>query len=234
MLLTFPGSYRRTRRADILRSDSNTQAVFLSSTPAQTEEGYSQHSAQFGAQLQLTLRAAHCQFGADTMISAVPGRGDCPAMACCCKCLPPVWCHRCWGCSVLCKGVHEAQHWARLGPLSLHISLTALHQTSPFWANSFLNLVRLSPILQLVLQMKMSRTETLYIHSWACISTGCFDCSTPDLFLIGNAISLSSSLRSVMTRQIPVSGLYSKGSTVWSYKWRPFSNSKPYKKNPKT
>lgn len=95
MLLTFPGSYRRTRRADILRSDSNTQAVFLSSTPAQTEEGYSQHSAQFGAQLQLTLRAAHCQFGADTMISAVPGRGDCPAMACCCKCLPPVWCHRC-------------------------------------------------------------------------------------------------------------------------------------------
>lgn len=142
-----------------------------------------------------------------------------------------------WACSELCKGVHEAQHCTRLGLLSLHISLTALHQTSPFWANQsfcFLNLVRLSPILQLVLQMKMSRTETLYIHSWACISTGCFDCSTPDLFLIGNAISLSSSLRSVMTRQIPVSGLHSKGSIIWSYKLRPFSNSKPYKKNPKT
>lgn len=94
MLLTFPGSYKRTRRADILRSDSNTQAVFLSSTPAQTEEGYSHHSAHVAAELRLTLRAACCQFGADTMIRAVPGRGDCPAMACCCKHLPPVWGHR--------------------------------------------------------------------------------------------------------------------------------------------
>lgn len=129
MLLTFPGNYKRTRRADVLRSDSNTQAVFLSSTPVQTEEGYSHHSAHFGTQLQLTSRAAYCQFGADTMISAVPGRGDCPAMACCCKHLPPVWVT---DLRLLCKGVHEAQHWARLGLLSLHISLTALHQTSPF------------------------------------------------------------------------------------------------------
>lgn len=187
MLLTFPGSYRRTRRADILRSDSNTQAVFLSSTPAQTEEGYSQHSAQFGAQLQLTLRAAHCQFGADTMISAVPGRGDCPAMACCCKCLPPVWCHRCWGCSVLCKGVPWGSALGKAGPaLTSHFSYsfasdkpflskqlsqfskTLTHITTSFTNENVKNRNTIYSQLSLYLNRMFWLLHSWFVFDWKC------------------------------------------------------------------
>lgn len=152
-------------------------------------------------------------------ISPVPGEGGHPAPGCCCSRLLPAW--GCRRCSVLCQGIRWGSALSKAGPaLTSHLSYSfASHK--PFLSIPIFLLSRFSKTLTHITTSYTNQTaknrNTIYSQLKACISTGYFVCSTPDSFLVGNTISLSSSSRSITIGQIPASGLYSKGSAVWSY-----------------
>lgn len=196
VLPTFPRSYKKPG-AGILTSGSTAQL------------GFSLLCSRTNPRRLIPLGA----------ISPVPGEGGHPAPGCCCSCLLPA--RGCRRCSVLCQRICWGSALSKAGPaLTSHLSYSfASHK--PFLSTPIFLLSHFSKTLTHITTSYTNQTaknrNTIYSQLKACISTGYFVCSTPDSFLVGNAISLSSSSRSIMIGQIPASGLYSKGSAVWSY-----------------
>ena len=139
--LTFPRSREPTRRAGIPRSDTTPQLslcpspfrCWLTVAHPTSLRGVSQH----GSRPTSEQPTAH-RYG---MISPVPGRSKHPAPV---LLLPAP--SSSLGLRVLrllsaLRGVCWAQPQARPGPLSPRVSLTALHQASPFRARRLIHLL---------------------------------------------------------------------------------------------